>query len=199
MTNKLRVGFDLDGCLYDFGNSVRRYLDSIGRLYGWQDDKVENHTWDFYTYWGMDRDEFTQICHSGVDAGYIFSGPARPGAVEAVRKVAEAGHQIIIITDRQFGSEPINSHRATEEWLASHGIEYDELWFSADKTCAHTDTFVEDRLSNYDDLVKVGTPTALITRDWNHDPTYGIDDGRNRISDISEYPAFVEAINSLLV
>ena len=193
----MRVGFDLDGCLYDFGNSVRRYLDSIGRVYGWKDDKVENHSWDFYEYWKMSREEFTDICHSGVDAGYIFSGPARPGAVEAVGKVAEAGHEIIIITDRQFGSDPTNSHRATEEWLAQHGIEYDELWFSADKTIAHTDCFVEDRLSNYDALVAFDTPTALITRDWNLDPKYGVNDGRWRISDISEYPDFVREVQSL--
>lgn len=179
----MRVGFDLDGCLYDFGNSVRRYLDSIDRVYGWRDGHVENDTWDFYTYWGMTREDFTDICHSGVDAGYIFSGPARDGAVEAVETVARAGHQIIIVTDRQFGSTPSKSHDATSEWLAYHGIEYDELWFSADKTVTQTDMFVEDKVLNYDALVANGTDAYLINRAWNAP----YDDNRKRIADISDY------------
>ncbi len=193
--NALRIGFDLDGVLYDFGNSVRRYLNSIGREYGFKGDAAEPHHWDFYEYWGMERDEFTQICHSGVDAGYIFSGPARDNAAESVRRVAELGHEIVIITDRQFGRVPTNSHRATEEWLAAHGIEYDELWFSADKTIAHTDMFVEDKLENYDALVNRGVDCYLINRAWNLVPG----DNRKRINDISEYADAVEEFSIIPV
>ena len=50
----MRVGFDLDGVLYDFGDSVRRYLRSVGREYGFKDDAPEPHTWNFYEYWHMD-------------------------------------------------------------------------------------------------------------------------------------------------
>lgn len=195
----MRVGFDLDGCLYDFGNSVRRYLDSIGRDYGWKDNQEEPHHWNFYEYWKMERSEFVQICNDGVDAGYIFGGPARANAVETVGRVAELGHQIIIITDRQFGSDPRNSHKATADWLAEHEIEYDELWFSADKTCTKTDMFVEDKLENYDKLTKAGVDTYLITRAWNLDPIDGVNDDRQRICDIIEYGYAVEAANSLLV
>lgn len=185
----MRVGFDLDGVLYDFGNSVRRYLDSIERQYGWKDDAPEPHDWNFFEYWGMDRDEFVQICHDGVDAGYIFQGDIRPNAKDAVKAVKAAGHQIVIITDRQFGCEPVQSHNATRAWLAEHGIVYDELYFSADKTVAPTDVFVEDKLENYDHLIMSGTPCALITRPWNIK-----DDMRMRINDISEYPEFVEEV-----
>lgn len=190
---KMRIGFDLDGCLYDFGNSVRRYLDSIGRPYGWKNDGEEPHHWDFYEYWNMSREEFTQICHDGVDAGYIFSGPARPNAVESVQRVAALGHEIIIITDRQFGSDPRNSHAATSEWLAQHGIEYDELWFSADKTITQTHMFVEDKLENYDKLNLAGVDTYLINRDWNL--TVG-GDARQRISDIADYAEAVEKVTA---
>lgn len=188
----MRVGFDLDGVLYDFGNSVRRYLDSIGKSYGWKDDAHEPHHWDFYEYWGMDRKEFAQLCHDGVDAGFIFRGGIRPNAIEAIERVARLGHEIIIITDRQFGSTPKNSHDATCEWLAEHGIEYDELVFSADKTCVQTDLFVEDKLENYDALMAAGTPCYLINRAWNHDPELGLNDGRRRINDISDYADIIE-------
>lgn len=193
----MRVGFDLDGVLYDFGNSVRRYLDSIGTPYGWKDDKPEPHHWNFYEYWGMDLAEFKQVCHDGVDAGYIFQGDVRPNAIDSVRRVAELGHEVIIITDRQFGSKPENSHAATTEWLAQHGIEYDELVFSADKTAVPTDFFVEDKRENYDALRKAGVAAYLITRDWNIDEQYGLKDGRYRINDISDYADIIEQYTRL--
>ena len=189
---KLRIGLDLDGCLYDFGNSVRLYLDSIGRTYGWVDDKPEPHDWNFFEYWGMDYAEFKTVVDAGVDAGYVFSGDIRPNAVDAVKTVAALGHEIIIITDREFGSNPLNSHRATEEWLEKWGIEHDELHFSKDKTCVPTDMFVEDKLSNYDDLQHAGTSVFLINRDWNKDPEFGWEDSRIRINDISDYAKLVE-------
>ena len=193
----MRVGFDLDGVLYDFGNSVRRYLDSIGTPYGFKDDAAEPHHWDFYEYWGMDRKQFTQLCHDGVDAGYIFQGGIRPNAVSAVERVARLGHDVIIITDRQFGTVPQNSHNATNEWLAQHGIEYDELVFSADKTAVQTDVFVEDKLENYDNLVANNTSCFLINRPWNHDPEMGINDGRLRISDIKDYAEMIEFMHEI--
>lgn len=176
--------------LYDFGNSVRRYLDSIGRPYGFLDDADEPHTWNFFEHWKMDAAEFVKICHDGVDAGFIFSGPTRPNAVEAVRAVKDAGHDVIIITDRQFGTTPEASHKATLEWLAEHGFPYDEIWFSADKTVRPTDIFIEDKLQNYDAVTEVGTPCVLIDRPWNQDPG----DYRFRIKDISEYPDIVELL-----
>lgn len=163
-------------------------MQSIGREYGWKDGHAENDHWDFYKYWHMTREEFTQICHDGVDAGYIFYGDARPGAAEAVERVARLGHEIIIITDRQFGTTPQASHAATEIWLRQHGIEYDELWFSADKTCAHTDMFVEDKLENYDNLTAAGVDCYLINRAWNLVPG----DNRKRINDISDYADAVD-------
>lgn len=185
----MRVGWDLDGVLYDFGGSVRRYLDYIGRPYGFKGGESEPHTWNFFKYWKMDSSEFVQICHDGVDAGFIFQGPTRPGAVEAMRKVKEMGHTNVIITDRQFGSSPEKSHLATRHWLEFHEFPYDELYFSADKVCVPTDVFVEDKLENYDAITAAGTPCALITRPWN-----ARRDKRRRIQDISDYPTLVRTL-----
>ena len=186
----MRVGFDLDGVLYDFGDSVVRYLESIGRSYTHKDEADEPHSWDFYEHWGMDRNEFTQHCHDGADAGFIFCGGTRPGAVEAVWKVKDMGHEIIVITDRQFGTTPSVSHKNTINWWNDNGFPpYDELHFSADKTSAPTDIFVEDKLENYVALHQAGTMCWLITRPWNmHDP----DRVMWRLDDISQYPDVVE-------
>lgn len=189
----MRVGFDLDGCLYDFGNAVRRYLDSIGREYGFKDNGPEPHSWNFFEYWGMDRDEFKKVCDDGVDAGYIFSGPARPNAAEAVNRVADGGHEIIIITDRFFGTQiggRMNpSHAATIDWLADNGIPYHRIHFSANKLTVPTDMFVEDKLENYDALVDGGVNAYLIDRPWNQVPG---GDARKRIKDIIDYADAIE-------
>jgi 5'(3')-deoxyribonucleotidase len=185
----MRVGFDLDGVLYDFGGSVRRYHDYIGRPYGFKGGEPEPHTWNFFKYWKMDSSEFVQICHDGVDAGFIFQGPTRQNAVEAMRAVKEMGHTVVIITDRQFGSSPEKSHLATRQWLEFHEFPYDELVFSADKTIVPTDVFVEDKLENYDLITTNGGLCYLITRPWNKR-----NDKRRRIEDISDYPALVAEV-----
>lgn len=187
------MGFDLDGVLYNFGDSVKRYLDHIGQGHLWKSGPTDSPFWDFYKDWGWTGEQFVQLCNDGADAGFIFCGPAREHAAAAVGRVAALGHEIIIITDRQFGTTPDVSHRNTENWLREHGIEYDELWFSADKTCAHTDVFVEDKLENYDALVANGTPTYLINRAWNF-VEHG--DARNRINCISEYADEIEKITA---
>lgn len=187
MRRRLRVGFDLDGVMYDFGNSVLRYLHSIGRPCGWKDGYSENHIWNFNEYWHMTTAEFVDVVNDGVKAGYVFSGPIVPRAVETVRRVRDLGHQVIIVTARDF----IGAQEATINWLASHDIEYDELIFSSDKTVVPTDTFAEDRLSNYDGLVDVGTKGFLVNHPWNQ--VLG-GDGRNRINDISEYADAIERI-----
>lgn len=187
--SKLRVGFDLDGVLYDFGDSVRRYFTSIGREYGFKDGATEPHSWDFYEYWGMTREEFAQHCHDGADAGFVFCGGTRPGAVEAVQAVKEMGHEIIVITDRQFGTTPSVSHENTKRWWRENGFpDYDELHFSADKTIVKTDIFVEDKFENYMDIHRAGGMCWLITRPWNAQH----DNVMYRIEDISEYPIMVE-------
>lgn len=175
--------------LYNFGDSVKRYLDHIGQGDLWKSGPTPKPYWDFYKDWGWTGKEFVDLCNRGADAGFIFTGPTRPHAKEAFERIARLGHEIIIITDRQFGSTPSVSHRNTEEWLRQHGFEYDELIFSADKTCVWTDMFVEDKLENYDALHAAGTDVYLINRAWNF-VEHG--DSRQRIEGIMDYAKAVE-------
>lgn len=187
---RLRVGFDLDGCLYNFGDCVREYLEYTGQGHIWKSGPTPKPFWEFYKDWGWTTEQFVEFCNAGADAGFIFSGDARPGASQAVQKVASLGHEIVIITDRQFGTHPKVSHKATEEWLRYHDIPYDELWFSADKTCAPTDVFVEDKWQNFIALNEAGTTCYLINRPWNID--YG--PHHLRIDDISDYADIVQGL-----
>lgn len=177
------VGYDLDGVGYDFGASVRAYLDSIGMVV----PEIVYDKWDFYDYWGMTREEFTQICHDGADAGFIFGGKAeREGFAEATQLTHMLGHKNIVITDRSFGMVPEVSQGLTKAWLADIAAVWDEIYFSPDKTCVLTDMFVEDKIENYDALDAAGVEVYLIDRPWNQ-----CEDDRRRIESVSEYAAIV--------
>lgn len=180
----MRVGFDLDGVGFNFGDSCHRYLDSIGEGHLWKSGPTPDPYWDWYKDWGWTTEQFIEFCNAGADAGYIFSGPVREGFVEAVQAAALLGHEIIIITDRAFGKTPSVSENLTCEWLAEHGIEYDELIFSANKACVPTDMFIDDKLANYDVLRKAGTDVYLLNRPWNQLP---VEDYRQRIDTLSDY------------
>ena len=185
---KLRVGLDLDGVFYDFGASFNRYMASIGH------DPVftspEPDRWTFFDHI-MPPAEFVQHCNDGVEAGIIFRGPARTLSFETLWTLHDAGHDLIVITDRSFGKSPESSQKATLEWwYDEHGFPpITEIAFSPDKTILPTDIFVEDKKENYDALIDAGTPCALINRPWNMEK-----DGRFRISDVSDYPDVIDRI-----
>ncbi len=187
----MRVGFDSDGCLDNFGEGVRETLDARNLGHLWKSGPTAKSFWNFYEDWGWTFEQFKELVDWGVDHGYIFTGHWRPNAIESVRRIADLGHEIIIITDRAWGSDPMNSQRNTIEAFRSAGIEYDELIFSKDKTCVPVDVMVEDRVDNYDALIASGVHTYLINRAWNAVPG---GDARNRINDISHFADAVEVI-----
>jgi hypothetical protein len=189
----MRVGFDSDGVLDTFSEGVREALEARGQGHLWKSGPTPIPFWNWFEDWGWTFAEFKELVDWGVDHGYVFSGHWRPNAVESVRRVAELGHEIIIITDRAFGSDPRNSQRNTIEAFARGGIEYDELHFTPDKTSVPVDVMVEDKLENYDALVAAGTPTYLINRAWNFIEG---GDARNRINDVSEYADAIAAITA---
>lgn len=166
----MRVGIDLDGVCYDFAASVRAYLCGTLRTHK-PTDCPDPTRWEFYEDWGLDLDTFLSTFHAGVDDGVIFAhGQPYARTAEAFGWIKAAGHTIHIVTDRSMG-RPGASERATVAWLAQHGLEYDSLTFSADKTVARLDVMVDDKLSNYYALEAAGVEAWLLTRAWNqHDP-----------------------------
>lgn len=190
----MRVGIDLDGVLFDFAESLRSYIRHAELDKTYNLCKGEPPDWYFYRHWGMTDQEFVKYCHDGVDAGFVFRGPARPNAKAALDRIRNLGHEIHIVTDRSFGSHPENSQKATYEWLYEHEIPFDTVTFSANKTVVPTDCFVEDKLENYDALKAAGVDVYLINRPWNIDATEYINHKpRKRIKDIIEYADIIEA------
>lgn len=184
----MRVGIDLDGVCYNFAESFINYMNGIDHPYSIPQYDGEVDKWYFYRDWGMPDNEFVQHCHNGADDMVIFrQGGQRDNASEAIDFMRSFGNTIHIVTDRSFGTTPESSESNTKWWLFSHGIQYDTLDFSADKTVVPTDVFIEDKLENYDALVAAGVDCYLVDRPWNQDPG----DSRKRVKSIIEFAKLV--------
>jgi FMN phosphatase YigB (HAD superfamily) len=183
----MRVGIDLDGVCYDFAASVREYLCNTA---GTHDPEVctDPQRWEFYEDWGLDLAAFLDAFHAGVDAGVIFThGDPHTNTAEAFARIKAAGHSIHIVTDRAMGS-PGASEAATAAWLDRHGLPFDSLTFSPDKTVVNLDVMVDDKLSNYDALEAAGVRAYLLTRPWNqHDPA-----PRRRVLDLLHFAEVIQ-------
>lgn len=178
------VGWDFDGVGYVFGEAAARQAQAEGLGVAKATDAFCK-TWNFHDRWGMDRDDFELLCNRGVDSGVIFGpgqGLTRPNFFQSVKAVKEAGHTNIAITHRYQGT-PGNAERNTFEWIGDNIIYFDDVIFSADKTCVWTDVFVEDNRDNYDALRRAGTNAFLINRPWNGP----YEDSRKRITDVKDY------------
>lgn len=186
----MRVGCDSDGVIDNFGEGVKDTLFARDLGHLWKSGPTKKSFWNFYEDWGWTFQQFKELVDWGVDEGYIFTGHWRPNAIESLARIKNLGHELIIITDRSFGTDPLNSQSNTIEAFRYAGIEYDEIHFTADKTSIPVDVMVEDKIENFVALEAAGTKTFLITRSWNED--FG--PHPLRINDISDYADAVESM-----
>lgn len=179
-----RVGIDLDGVCYDFCGSLREFLHQSGARHRFE--CPEPTRWEFYRDWGMTTSEFLTWCHRGVEAGVIFSwGDPFDGVPEAFDRIRSAGHTIHIVTDRSFGKAGA-SEAATRAWLDKHGLEFDSLTFTTDKTVVRLDTMVDDKVENYRALRAAGVKTWMHSTTANQG-TLSVD----RVDSLTEYAELV--------
>ncbi|WP_309115979.1 hypothetical protein [Saccharothrix sp.] len=183
---RLDVGVDVDGPLYDFPAAVRAYL--IG-VEGTGRRMPEPTRWHFYRDWGLTDEQFSAVCHRGVDSGIVFrTGTPVPGSVEAVQQLMEDGHRVHLITDRAEWGSPGAAEQATREWLAEHAVPFTTLTLSRDKTVVPTDVMVDDRTDHYEALEAAGTTAYLLDTVWNRHH-----DARRRVHDMSAFARAVRA------
>ena len=98
----------------------------------------------------------------------ILAAKPYPGAVEAIAAWHEAGHWIHVTSHR----DPC-AHDATERWLHSIGLPYDDLHCSGDKiTRARQlgiDLLVDDSPVNLQAAIDAGMRAATLLHPWNRD------------------------------
>ena len=79
------------------------------------------------------------------DSTLFRESPVIEGAVNAIKRLREADHQVYLVSYQKSISNKIN----TLEWLSENGFEYDGICFIKDKTIVHLDYFIDDNDWNF--------------------------------------------------
>ena len=178
MGKTFNIGIDLDGCAYDFGASLRKFLVEHEQF-----DPVllgETKVWDFFLEWGLSLGEYLDYYAKGVDAGVVLlDGPPHDGCKKYLERLREDGHKLNIVTYRTVGKRAVQN---TMEWLQREEIPYDSITFSKDKTIIDNHFFIEDNLDNYHALNRAGIHPYLMDRPWNENENVA-----NRVNDWEDF------------
>lgn len=155
----MRIGIDLDGCVYDFHGTMRNYLHNhkghpLHAL-------PEPCHWSVWECWGISHSEWLQAFQEY--EGIFTDGNPYPGALETLSALKKDHHSIHIVTARTN----IGDEAKTIDWLTRHNVEFDELIFSENKCCTPTDVFIEDSVTNALSLKNAGVNVYLMRRRWN--------------------------------
>ena len=182
MSRPVRIGLDCDGVLYDQVDAFRWWIHhSTGRSL---DELGPATAWHFYRDdWGYTLPEFLDMFTAGVRAGAIFGqGAPLPGTVRSLQRLREAGHRLIVVTNREIaGIDLAVTEQLTRTWLDTWQLPIDDLVISADKTVADVDLFLEDSIDNYDAIGRWRTVEAIKDGTGENpalDPSGVLPDGR---------------------
>jgi hypothetical protein len=182
-----RVGIDIDDVIYPWYDRAHELCVAAGITNG-----VTPSSWSVYEEYGCSLEEWVAVL---VEAGRdVYDLPPLEGTVEALRRLRDAGHDIVFVTARgSFGSNGEQIAQWTREWLDEHvtpilGLGGFDLHFSRDKTAVPTDYFIDDNADNVRALCAVGTEAVLRTRPWNADVSL---DELTRCTDLAAFVTWV--------
>ena len=164
----MKIGIDLDGCVYDYVGALRHYFAATS---GVDPASVPPVTqWEIWACWGITEREFWQLAADAITEGEVFlSGDACPGAIEALFDLVERGHELHVVTARRRELDAISQ---TIYWLQQWNVPFKSISFSSDKTLLQLDAFVEDNLDNAKAIDAADGFAILLDRPWNADPFF---------------------------
>ena len=153
----MRVGWDLDGVVYPFVESMRHVVLRRTRV---GKPLPTPRQWEMWHDWQMTQDEWDDHFEAGVADGslFTFGGPMDHGTINAMHDT----HSIHIVTHR-----PAAAHATTRAWLREHAIRYDTLTFSENKASVDTHVFLDDKPENVEAVHKAGGLGILFDQPWN--------------------------------
>ena len=158
----MRIAIDIDSTLHHYWD---RLSDAARRRFGIELPYEEQFDW------GITRlkPKQLEVCIAETHSDEaILAGTPYPGAVETVRRWHEAGHFIHITSHRS-----VACHEATERWLTSIDLPYDELYCSFDKVgrCQEIaiDVLIDDSPRNIEQAIAAGIVAATLRHPWNRD------------------------------
>jgi 5'(3')-deoxyribonucleotidase len=183
----MRLGIDLDGVVANF---IKGWMSFYNRDFGtglvvensqrWNDLVDLTHFEDMGQFWDWSSD---------LDGRSVFWHlEPFPGAIEALRELANTGHDIVIIT-----TKPEFAVGDTHEWVARHEIPAAEVHILDDKWLVACDVYLDDGPHVLPGLVE-NRPQATVcryVRPWNR-PVRGALD----VHDFVEFREIVDRVTA---
>lgn len=160
------IGFDLDGCYYDFLKSLRNSARGHGKVL--PEDSPKTYAM-VEPGWFNDSSEFKEIYRKMFDTEEFRKMELLDENAAAVsRRIRKHGKKVTIRTARVFpGTDNEDTYRQTRDSLAKHGIEFDELHVTPDKKGA--DIMWDDAPYNIEALRSAGVPAVVRDHPYNED------------------------------
>ncbi len=183
----MRLGIDLDGVVANF---TKGWMWFYNREFGTELTVEDSQRWSDLvdlTHF-TDIDEFWQWS-SDLDGRSVFWHlEPFPGAVDALRALADEGHDIVIVT-----TKPAFAVDDTHRWIEKHGIPAAEIHILEDKWLVPCHVYVDDGPHILPGLVQ-RRPEATVcryVRPWNHPVPGAID--------VHDFDEFREVVDRLAV
>ncbi len=190
----MRIGIDVDDVLAE---SLPAYLEAFGRRFGHQ-VKIEEAAWEiFRRYPEIPEVEMERFFQELDRSDFLGSRPIYPEAVEAVRRLAAAGHRLVVVTGR------LSQHRGhTRRLLLGAGVLhcFEDLVHRDRETAVEykprivrerrLDLLIEDELHVAVAAARVPVPVLLFDRPWNQG---ALPEGVTRVSTWSQVLVHVAA------
>jgi hypothetical protein len=155
-----RIALDIDSTLHHYWDLLERVA---RERFGVELPYERQRDWGITT---LERDQLLACVRETHSDENIAAGEPYPGAVETVRRWHEAGHFIHVTSHRSPSARP-----ATERWLRSIMLPYDDLHCSFDKVfrCVELgiDLLIDDSPVNIARAREAGILAATIVHPWN--------------------------------
>jgi 5'(3')-deoxyribonucleotidase len=183
----LKVGLDCDNVLYPFTDAFAAVAVRTGRRLSPQLPVLR---WEFWRDWGFTADDYREVFTAGAEDGWLFECcPPAEGAVDAVRRLVAAGHEVHMATSRTWPGCDAQIRAATFRWLGAHKVPLQSVTFTDDKTVVECDLFVDDHPDAYRLVDDAGEAVPVL---WHHPSNEGFRSIVQRVHDWDELESLVE-------
>jgi hypothetical protein len=119
---------DIDDVLMPWADAVHEACRDAGLH-----DLETYSSWSQWEDYGCTKDEWLYVVSTLTKAGGLYHTPPIPGAVEAIRRLYWAGHQIHIVTARGFMAHSEQIRAWTDEWLEEWAVPHHTRTFAQSK------------------------------------------------------------------
>lgn len=169
----MRLGFDIDGCLAEFGASFAEHLIAVTEknLFAPDYDRTDPPVWDWPQHCGYTKaEEDATWQHVWNSKWFWHDLDVIPGELKSLYLINDLsrieGHEVYFITHRKGRCVQWQ----TSEWLQNHGVACASVLISASRDkfplvkALQLDTYIDDNIDTANDLAREAEEKTIPTR-----------------------------------